>query len=174
MAVIGNEVVYLNGVDGAGHPSGVLEPVTATQLVNFAGSAILSTAVSATSNTTLANVGLSAALVAGGTYIFEVYLSVTNNASGGLKLAFSNAGTSSISVADTWSYNNTTVAAQSNITSFASNLVAYTGAVTTVSVNGTIVVTTGGVLALQFAQNASFATATTINPGSFLWLERVS
>ena len=171
---IGNEIILINSPDGAGHPSAVTSPATVTSLVNFSGSTTLAAATSATSNTTLALTGLVTTVQAGGTYIFDIYLSVTNNASGGLKIAPGGTATATSFAADTWFYNTTTVAAQANITALASNFAALTGAVTTVNVTGTILVNAGGTFGLQFAQNASFGTATTLNIGSYLWMERVS
>lgn len=176
MTLIGNEVINIVGVDGAGHPAGVPNTISVTNLTNFEGSGVLAASVSATSNITLAAItGLpSFNLFAGGSYIFDLYISVTNNASGGLKLAFGGTATASVFSADTWAYNTTTLAAQGVITSLASSLVAYTGSVTTLNITGSINCLASGTFFLQFAQNASFATATTINAGSNMWLDRLA
>lgn len=175
MALTGNEIIgTLQGLDGSGKPAATTQNITLTALTNFEGSAVVALAASATSNTTLAQIGPTFNLVAGGSYMFDLYLSVTNNASGGLKLAFGGTATSSVFSADTWAYNTTTLAAQGVITSLASNLVAYTGAVTTVNITGSLNCLAAGTLFVQFAQNASFATATTINAGSNMWLDRLS
>ena len=166
-ALLGNEQVP---VVNAG-PQGVSASVV--NIVNFAGSTITTAPVSVTSSTTFVTTGLQASLQAG-TYIFDAYLSVTNGAGGGIKVVGGGTAVASLFVADTWSYNLTTVAAQTNVTSEASNLVAYTGSITTINCTGTIVVSTAGTFNIQFAQNVSNGTATTVNSGSYLWIERVA
>lgn len=174
MALTGNEIIHITGIDGAGHTAAIPNPTTLTALTNFESSFIIGAAASATSNTTLAQVGSAFNLVAGGQYIFDIYLSLSANVSGGVKLAFGGTATASLLSADTWAYNTTTVAAQGNITSLASNLVALTGALTTVNITGSLIAATAGTLFLQFSQNASFATATTINAGSNFWIDRLA
>jgi hypothetical protein len=183
ITLTGNEVAPVTAADGAGHPAAVQPTPTLVQLTNFEGSSYLPTSQSATSNTTLAAINFTNVLggatnvpfnlVASGVYVFEIYLSVTNNASGGLKLQFGGTVTPTTLAADTWAYNTATLAAQGNITSLSSNLVAYTGAVTNVFINGTIAVNVAGTFTLQFAQNVSYGTATTINAGSNFWIDRI-
>jgi hypothetical protein len=185
MAVLlptGSELVTVQGLDGTGRPSGVTENFTAVQFTNFEGSAYLAAPQSVTSSTTLVQANFTNAtgvtpaafsLIAGGVYVFELYLSVTNGSAGGLKIAFGGTATAATLSTDTWTYNTTTVAAQSNVTSLASNLVAYTGTVTTVNGNGTIVPATSGTFYLTFAQNVSNATATTLNAGTNFWIDRI-
>jgi hypothetical protein len=117
---------------------------------------------------------MSVNLQAAGVYVFDVYLSVTNGASGGLKLQFTGTATATTLSADTWAYNTATVVAQSNIIALSSNLMAYTGSVTTVNITGTTSTATAGTFALSFSQNVSNATATTLNPGSNFWVDRLS
>jgi hypothetical protein len=180
--LVGNELATVQGLDATGRPSAFTETVSLVQLTNFENSMYMAAAQSATSKTTLAQVNFlnsngvapqSFTVQAGGVYIFDVYLSVTNNASGGLKLQFGGTATATALSADTWGYNTTTVVAQSNITSLTSTLMAFTGAVTTVNITGTLIAATTGTLFLQFAQNASFATATTLNVGSNFWVDRI-
>jgi hypothetical protein len=171
----GAEVISIDGLTTGGQQAAIKTPVSVTGFINFAGSGVISTQQSVTSSTTLVASGLSANLVAGGIYIFEIYLSVTCNASGGLKASFSaSTATATAFTADTWGYNTTTVAAQGNITSLASNLVALTGAITAVDITGCIQVNAAGTFALSFAQNASFGTATSLNFGSNMWIQRIS
>lgn len=175
----GVEVIYLISPDGAGHPAATLASPNLITAVGFAGMDYIGHggAQSVTSSTTLVDSTLNTLsnLVAGGQYGIDAYLSITNNASGGLKLAFNTGAgfaTATDLQVDTWAYNTTTLAAQGSITSLASNLVALTGALTVVRLAGFINVNAGGLLGLMFAQNASFATATTINVGSWIKMTR--
>ena len=178
----GSEIIQVQGVSGNGQLSGVTETGTLVQITNFEGSMWMPTAQSATSNTTLAQINFSNNsagtlssfnLVAGGVYVYDIYLSVTCNASGGLKLAFGGTTTATSISSDTWAYNTTTVAQQTNVTTLTGNMLAYTGLVNTVNITGTILTATSGTFYLQFAQNASYATATTINPSSNFWVDRI-
>ncbi len=171
---IGNELVTIQGLDGAGKPSAITEVFSLTQLTNFEGSSYLANSVSVTSTTLLTASGFSVTLQSGGVYVFDIYLTITNGASGGLKLAPSGTATATTFSADTWAYNTATVVAQSNITALSSNLAAYTGAVTTVNITGTILAGSTGTFGLSFSQNVSNATATTLNAGSNFWIDRIS
>ena len=170
----GNEILQqVIGVQTNGQPSGQTQSLTLTQLTNFEGSTSITTAQSVTTSTTLVSSGMSVNLISGATYVFDLYVSVTNGSSGGLKLAFGGTATATSISADTWAYNTTTLAAQGVITSLASNLVAYTGSVTTVNVTGTIQCSGSGTFNLSFAQNVSNGTATTLNVGSNFWVDRL-
>ena len=130
-----------------------------------------------TSNTTLTTVsGLSATLTAGGTYAFEIYISGTAGASGGIKINLGSGGTATATSfnADQWTYNTTTVASQGTTSTFNSSLVAYTGAFTTINIIGTIVVNAGGTFVVQAAQNVSNGTATTISLNSNIVFTRLA
>ena len=171
----GNEILQqVIGVQTNGQPSGQTQSLTLTQLTNFEGSTTIATSQSVTTSTTLVSSGMSVNLISGATYVFDLYVTVTNGSSGGLKLAFGGTATATTFSADTWAYNSTTLAAQGVITSLASNLVAYTGSVTTVSITGSILCAASGTFNLSFAQNVSNATATTLNAGSNFWIDRVS
>lgn len=176
----GAEVGFFVAPDGAGHPSAVPLPLTLTQASNFAGTSYIASgnSISVTSSTTEVDTTLDTPpLVAGATYMIQGYLSITNGASGGLKVTPTPAGagvaTATLLSLDVWAYNTTTIAAQGNITSLASNLVALTGAVTVVEFTGMMTVAAGGTFGLQFAQNASNGTATTLNAGSWMKLTRI-
>ena len=171
---IGNELVIVQGISGNGYPAATTEQFSLTQITNFEGSTYFANSVSVTSTTLITSSGMSVILQAAGVYVFDVYLSVTNGASGGLKLQFTGTATATTLSADTWAYNTATVAAQGNITALSSNLLAYTGAVTTVNITGTILAATAGTFALSFSQNVSNATATTLNAGSNFWVDRLS
>ena len=157
--------------------------INGTPSVSFPGSLIggsvggvSSGSFSATSNTTLANVtGLSATLVSAGTYVFNGYLSTTNNATGGLKIALSGGtATATAVLADCWTYNGSTISNETNSTSLAGPLVNAAVAATAVEFSGTIVVNAGGTVILQAAQNTSNATPLTILNNSFIVFTRVA
>ena len=182
VSLTGNEIINnVQGVSSNGYPAATTQNVTLTQLTNFEGDLYLAAINNAVSTTTMTPITFTSpvtgnssfSVVAGGVYIFDIYLSVANNAAGGLKLAFGGTSTATLLSADTWAYNTTTVAAQSNITSLASNLVAYTGAVTTINITGTFVPATAGTFLLQFAQNVSTTATTSINAGSNFWMDRI-
>lgn len=176
---LGNEILYVQGIDGAGRPAASTEPFTVNQLVSggIGGSlsAYSTSTLTATSNTTLTLIpGMSVNVIAGEIYDIEIYLTGTANASGGLKVALGGTATATSLSVDTWVYNTTTVVAQGVITSLSSNLVALTGAFTTLFASGTIQVLAGGTLTLTAAQNASFATGSTFAVNSNMILTRIA
>lgn len=127
------------------------------------------------SNTTLSSVtGMVAQVTAGATYAFDAYLAVTNSATGGITLKFGGTATATSFLADTFSYSGTTLGAETNVASIASNLLDTATAATVVRIRGTIVVNAGGTLQLQAAQHASNSTATTVTNGSNLVLTRLA
>ena len=184
ITLVGSETVQVAGLDSTGKPAATYEYPTLTQLTNFEGSQYVAAQQSVTSSTTPVQANFisefnttapaSFNLVAGGVYVFDIYLSITNGAAGGLKLAFGGTATATALSADTWAYNTTTLAAQGVITALSSNLVAYTGSVTTVNITGTISVATAGTFYLTIAQNVSNATATSLNVGSNFWVDRIA
>lgn len=127
-------------------------------------------------NSTPANVTGLTSTLAIGTYIIDGYLATTNNATGGIKLAFSAGGglTASTFLADTWVYNTTTLTAEANQTSLAGNLVNAAVAATAVFFGGTVVVSAGGTITLQAAQNTTNGTPLTIANGSYITYQRIA
>lgn len=140
-------------------------------------------ATSGTTGTTLTNItGLTAfSLVAGATYIFEVFCPVvTMTVNCGLKMAFklTTATLTSINgrVFQSTDTDNTG-AVSTNFTTttdqatwFAQNAVVYTQA----RIKGSLVCGTAGTIAVQAAQNASHADTTAIAAGAFGWFRRVA
>jgi hypothetical protein len=122
---------------------------------------------SKTSNTTLANVtGLTHTLLASGKYIFKVLLQITCNASGGVKVAMSGTCTA------------TTITGGVELLGPAHECTQFTALDEAegetakdylVKVDGYIDVADAGTLTVKFAQNATFATASTVLAGS--WFE---
>lgn len=125
-----------------------------------------------TSNVTLANVtGLTANVLAGNSYAFRAHLSVTSNASGGVRVAIAGTATATSISYSAISFAGTTVSAVSTATSLGTAAGVATAAVTNVIIEGTIVVNAAGTLTVQAAQGTSFGTATSIlvNSNFVLW-----
>jgi hypothetical protein len=129
-----------------------------------------------TSDTALANVpSLTITLVAGNNYRFTARLHCTSNSNGGVKATMQFTGTVGYVIMD-------------GVTTFAGNsyqlrtltlgtaVASVTSAAPSpnVVIMGLISVTVGGSLTVQFAQNASFATKSTVEIGSTLMVERLN
>lgn len=130
----------------------------------------------ATSNTALANIGGLVQTVVPGTYKFVINLSGTSGASGGWKVAFKYTATvlSSIEVVS-YAYTASAVAvAHTTTATDQASLIAATTAYISGVIEGTMVVTTGGTVQLQFAQNASNGTASSIYVGSTMQFIRTA
>lgn len=127
----------------------------------------VSTQFDVTSNTTLANItGLTATLVAGHIYRFEANIYTTSNSGGGVKFAIAGTATATSVI-----YDGLTTDAGLTTQGRGTSMAATVGAVTSVTaayfrVTGTIVVNAGGTITLQFAQNASNGTASSVLVGS--------
>jgi len=130
-------------------------------------SASVATQFDKTSDTTLANVtGLTRNVEAGRTYSFEAVLYTTSNVAGGVKAAISGTATATSIV-----YEGITTDAGASTQSRATTLGNAIGAVTAVTaaritITGTIVVNAAGTLTVQFAQNTSNGTASSVLVGS--------
>ena len=127
---------------------------------------------SKTSDTTLANVtGLTANVVAAGVYRFRANLVLSCDASGGAKVALSGTCTKT-------NLNATVIRAPAS-SPVASNITALdassggTAAYVNISIDGSIVVNQAGTLTVQFAQNASFATASIVLLGSTFTVTKI-
>ena len=78
----GNEILQqVIGIQTNGQPSGQTQSLTLTQLTNFEGSTTIATSQSVTTSTTLVSSGMSVNLISGATYVFDLYISVTNGSS---------------------------------------------------------------------------------------------
>lgn len=142
---------------------------------------VLAATATFTSNTVLANLtGFSWTLVAGATYKFEVNIPATMTTNGGLDLAlkYTTATAASIQLqtyASTATDNATAVSTQSTTTTdatryFGSNTAAYTLA----TMKGTLVVTTGGSVAVQASQHVSNSDTTSVLLGAYAQFTRVA
>lgn len=127
----------------------------------------VSTQFDKTSDTTLANVtGLTATVVAGKFYRFEATLYTSSNVAGGVKAAIAGTATATAIV-----YEGITTDAGLSTQTRATALATAVGAVTAVTagyirITGTIQVNAAGTLTVQFAQNASNGTASSVLVGS--------
>lgn len=128
----------------------------------------VSTQFDATSNTTLANVtGLTATLVASRIYRFEATLYTASNIAGGVKFAIAGTATATNIIYECVVIDSNVNAAQTRATALATAV----GGVTAVTVayakiTGTITVNAAGTLTVQFAQNASNGSASSVLVGS--------
>ena len=139
------------------------------------GGSRVSTQFDKTTDTTLANVtGLTATLLASGTYVFRARLTTTAGAAGGMKCAISGTVTPTSIAYSGWNYNGTTVNAVSKTTTLGNAVGAATAVTTDFIIEGTIVVTTGGTITVQMAQNASDGTASSVLVNSSFKVERIA
>jgi len=129
----------------------------------------------AISNTTLANVtGLSFNLVAGAFYSFKVVLSCTANIAGGIKIAIASTATTSYYLAKSWAWNGSTPTFGSNGTIGAVEYASTSATATTFILEGMYVASTTGALTVQFAQNVSSASASSVQVGSNFIVTRLA
>lgn len=131
-----------------------------------------------TSNSVLTGLtGFSWTLVAGATYQFDIDLYTTMTTNGGLNLAFKLTTAVLASLQASPSQAVTATASQlaqvTNTADQAAIVNNKTAAYTRTSVSGSFVVTTGGTIAVQVAQNTSNTDTTTIAIGSYARVTRV-
>ncbi len=129
----------------------------------------------ATSATLAAVTGLVVTVVPG-TYRFYINLSGTAGASGGIKAAFKYTTTALTSLEATGrAFTASAVVVQhTTTTTDETSLIASTTAAISTVIEGRMVVSTGGTVQLEAAQNASDGTATTIAVGSSMTFTRIS
>lgn len=135
--------------------------------LNWSGQSKVATQFDKTSDTTLANVtGLSAAVTAAKAYSFTAQLYTASNVAGGVKVAIGGTATATAITYDTLitDAGATTQPARAAALGTAGGVTAVTAAL--VTINGTITVNGGGTLTVQFAQNASNGTASSVLVGS--------
>lgn len=135
----------------------------------FANGVTVTTQFDKTSSTALANVtGLSFTVVAGKTYIFESTLFTTSNVAGGVQFAIAGTATATSIRYEGDVEDALTNAAQSRATALGTAVGAVTAVTNaTCKISGSIVVNAGGTLTVQFAQNASNGTASSVLTGSY-------
>lgn len=132
--------------------------------------------VDAASSTTLAALTGLVQTVVPGTYYFRANISGTSTGNGGFKLAFKYTTTALSSIeAVGRGFTATGVAVQHTTTATdQASLLATTSAVIDAEVEGTMVVTTGGTVQLQFAQNASSVDTSSAYIGSTMTFTRIA
>jgi hypothetical protein len=134
--------------------------------------------VDVTSSATLVNVtGLTGfAVVAAGVYRFDINLSGTSGGSGGMKVAFKLSTTTLTDLeAMATGFTASAIACQHTTTATdQASLYAQTAAVIGVRITGRITVNAAGTIAVQFAQNASDGTASSVYVGSSAAFTRVA
>jgi hypothetical protein len=131
------------------------------------------------SNTTLAAIGgLEFALAAGGVYVFEAVLHVTAGASGGHKYRMAGGGGLTASAINYYVQAQSGTAAPTigtRIQDLGSTAAGVTSATSGICVmRGTLVVANAGDLKVEFAQNASNGTPSSVLVGSYLDVVRVA
>lgn len=135
----------------------------------------VSTQFDKTSNTTLANItGLTADLTAGKTYKFEAVLYTSSANTGGVKFAIAGTATATSIIYEDVVIDANVNAAQTRATALATAV----GGVTAVTaanskITGSITVNAAGTLTVQFAQNASDGTASSVLVGSTLTVSQI-
>jgi hypothetical protein len=153
--------------------AGVVEFATtfanANGWLNWAGEQRTTSATTYTSNTTLSTI-LTANVLAGRTYSFDIYLPITASLStGGIKVALAGTATVTNMIADSWVVSNNAISNQVQVTSLTTLSNGLGGAATgCVRVQGTITVNAAGTFLVQTAQNTSSATATVVGQGARL------
>lgn len=144
--------------------------------IEWAGQSRVSSTFSKTSDATLAAItGLSATLVAGKTYYFDIKLYTTSNVAGGVKVDL-NGGTATataiignIDIIDAAS-----VAAQTRIAALNTSSGSTTVTAAYINLVGTITVNGAGTFIPQFAQNTSNGTASTVAIGSTMLVQQIN
>ncbi len=135
-----------------------------------AGASRVATQFDKTSDTTLANVtGLTVTVKAGRTYSFTAILYTTSNVAGGVKAAIAGTATATAIIyeAETASAGITGAVGTSRATALGTAVGDVTAVtVAKIMITGTITVNAAGTLTVQFAQNASNGTASSVLVGS--------
>jgi hypothetical protein len=148
--------------------SGTYAGVSSGGYLFDAGTKRVSSQFDKTNDTTLANVtGLSVNVVASKTYRFEAILYTTSNSGGGVKFAIGGTATATAIIYEAIVHDAAAISAETRATSLGTAV----GGVTAVTaancrLTGTITVNAAGTLTLQFAQNASNGTASSVLVGS--------
>lgn len=176
----GNTTVVASAVAGTTTQTfpavtGTVASTTGTNLY-VADITSLTTQLDVTSSTTLVAATGMVQTVVPGTYAFRVFLSGTAGASGGWKAAFklTTAVITSWDVTSSSATASALAVAHTTTTTDQTSLIAATTAYITGVIEGTAVIGTGGTMQLQFAQNASNGTASSLYVGSYMQFTRIA
>ncbi|MES2048850.1 MAG: hypothetical protein V4447_10645 [Pseudomonadota bacterium] len=177
-ATTGTSILYGNSAGGFSNATvGNGLSFSAGTLSSNTQMASTTSVMSVASTTVLANIpGLSITVSAGGTYEFEAHLYVTSAIAGGVKVASSGTATATSFISSTMLYANGMTIVPTTGTSQVSvfgNPTGVTAVADTILIYGTIIVNAGGTFTIQFAQNASLVTASTVLANSSLRVIRV-
>jgi hypothetical protein len=127
--------------------------------------------VPVTSSTVLIDVaGLSVNVSPGRTYSFEVYLTCTDAAAGGVRAAIGGTCTATAIVYDGLVRDTNAIKGMANATALGTVVASSTTTATSgivIEIRGSITVNAAGTLTVRFAQNTSNATASTVKRGSY-------
>lgn len=144
--------------------------------VGFGNGGRVTSQLSKTTDTTLAAVtGLTASLVAGGTYKVYAYVPTTSGASGGVKVALNTSDTLTLTSSNiTATLNTASASAVVTTTSGLNTGLGSTAAVTLAIIDATLVVNAAGTLTVTFAQNASDGTASIALVNGHVYVTRIA
>lgn len=163
----------ITGTTGTGKAVLQTSPTVTDAIQN--GNAICASALTKTSDTTLANIsGLSVNVTAAGKYNFRAHLTGTADAAGGIKVALGGTATATSLQATAWNWSGSTINAVSSATALATALGAATAVYTDIIIEGSIVVNAAGTLTVMAAQNVSDVTSTTVAINSNFTVSRCS
>lgn len=142
----------------------------------FSGNARVAAQVDVTGTAALANVtGLSVNVSAGLSYAFEAVLYTTSSSATGVKFAIAGTATATAITYEALVHDATIVKAQTRAAALATAV----GGISTVTValariNGTITVANAGTLTVQFAQNSSSVSTSSVLRGSSLSVNQIA
>ena len=159
---MGGNVQVNQALSTSSNPS--FNSLTVTNLIKHGGLVRTTAAVTATSSTTLTNVtGLSVNVAASTSYHFRVWAPTTAATSGGIQFAIGGTATATNITYEGYIDGATKTRASALATAVCSSATATTG---TATIEGTIAVNAAGTLTVQFAQNTSNASASTVLQGA--------
>jgi hypothetical protein len=159
---------------GSGSISPIFRRNVAARALPFPERTMLFTQFDKTSNTTLSSAGFAIPVGLAEVYLISGKLLVTANASGGAKIAlgFSVGATPTTVFIVAKLYAGTSIVASGSVSAINTLIAGATAAVDLIELNGYVFTSgsggVGGLLDVQFAQNASFGTASSLLKGSFL------
>lgn len=163
---------FLETVNQAGSFSELQKVALRKTLRRVAGKNVVNADFTSTSSTTFVDVpGMSWNLIKGGKYRINGSLITSANAAGGVKVALTATGVTSLPVIVTEGVQAAALTAQ-RVTAFGS-IFAATADVMRVEIDGYIEPNARGKLQLQFAQNASNGAASTLYKGSWVQVLKV-
>lgn len=172
--VVNDLLEYVGGIHATKKEIATLIPYVGGEYINWGGQKRTESNFDKTSSTTLSDVtGLSVNVEAGGVYYFETTLFTTSNSAGGVKIGIN--GTCS---ASSIKYDVLIIDAgatfQRRVTSLGSSYGATAVANALVKIYGTITISSDGLLNVQFAQNASNGTRSTVESNSTFIVNKIA